>query len=89
MRLCARSMAITAAVIWGAAIFFIGIGSMFFAGYGSAVLDLVASVYPGYNNTGGVGDLAVGTLLAAADGLIGGFVFAWLYNRVADGSAAK
>lgn len=82
MTLCTRSMAVTAGVMWGAAVLLIGMGSMLFSGYGSPVLELVASVYPGYHNSGGVGDLIVGTLYAAADGLVGGFVFAWLYNCV-------
>ncbi len=82
MRLDARSTALTAGILWGASILLIGVGSMLFSGYGGPVLEMVSSIYPGFHNTGGFGDLIVGTLYGLADGLIGGFVFAWLYNRL-------
>jgi hypothetical protein len=51
-------------------------------GYGRPVLDLFASLYPGYSATGSVADWAIGIVLALIDGLLGGVVFAWLYNRL-------
>jgi hypothetical protein len=47
------------------------------------VLDLFASLYPGYTADGSVADWLVGIGFALVDGIIGGSVFAWLYNRIA------
>ena len=50
----------------------IGTAGILAPGYGSGVLALVSSIYPGYNASGTFGDLAVGTLYAFFDGLVGG-----------------
>ncbi len=76
------ALAVTAAVIWGAAIFVIGTINALVPGYGDTVLTLVVSIYPGYAASGTLGDLIQGTAYAIFDGLVGGFIFALLYNRV-------
>jgi len=83
MQLSTRSVALAAAIMWGGSVLLIGLGSMLSPGYGTGMLDLVATIYPGYHNSGGFVDLLMGTLYALLDGLVGGFVFAWLYNRLA------
>ncbi len=80
MKLSPVAFAVTAAVIWGAAIFVIGSINAFVPGYGETVLALVASIYPGYEASGSLGDLLLGTAYAFFDGLAGGFVFALVYN---------
>ncbi len=45
-----------------------------------AFLELMASIYPGYTGEHTFGQVIVGTLYAALDGCIGGFVVAWVYN---------
>ncbi len=75
-------------MVWGAAIFVIGGINSVVPGYGEPVLALVVSLYPGYDASGGLGDLLLGTVYAVFDGLAGGFVFALLYNAVA-GLAAR
>lgn len=82
MRLDVKALAISGAILWGGAIFLIGIAEMIWPGYGLALLDLAASIYPGYA-PGGFGSVIVGTLYALLDGAVGGAVLAWLYNRVA------
>ena len=84
MKLSAPALAITAAAIWGAAILVIGSVGLATPGYGEAVLSLVASIYPGYADTGTFADLLIGVLYALVDGLVGGFVFAVLYNKIVD-----
>jgi hypothetical protein len=51
-----------------------------YAGYGTEIVSLIGSVYIGYdiNLLGSI----VGGIWAFFDGLIGGFVFAWLYNKL-------
>ncbi len=80
MKLSPVAFAVTAAVVWGAAIFVIGGINALVPGYGETVLALVASIYPGYEASGSLGDLLLGTAYAFFDGLAGGFVFALLYN---------
>ena len=82
MKLSAAGFAVGAATIWGAAIFVIGGINSLVPGYGQPVLELVVSLYPGYDANGTAGDLALGTAYALFDGLAAGFVFATLYNLV-------
>jgi len=82
MKLSIKSVAITLAIIWGAAVFLVGLGHLLAPDYGTAFLGVVASIYPGYE-VGGFGSVIVGTLYAALDGAIGGAIFAWLYNKLA------
>jgi hypothetical protein len=58
-----------------------GFANLIWAGYGQQFLQTMGSVYMGYHPTGGVAEVIVGTLYGFIDGLIGGAVFAWLYNR--------
>jgi len=83
MKLAPLALALTAALLWGGAILIIGLGGVLFPGYGDAVLSLVASIYPGYDNSGEIGDLLVGAAYAFFDGLVGGFVLAVVYNFLA------
>jgi len=67
-------------VLWGGCVLLLGLGNLMWPGYGRAVLDLAASIYPGFNPDGGLIDVLVGTLYSVLDGAIGGAVFAWVYN---------
>ena len=80
MKLNPKALAITAALFWGATLLLTGIANLIWHGYGQAFLDLMASCYPGYHATASFGSVIVGTLYALLDGLIAGWVFAWLYN---------
>jgi hypothetical protein len=83
MKLSIRALAITAAIIWGGAVLLVGLANLVWPTYGGAFLEVVASVYPGYNASGTIGSVVVGSLYAMLDGAVGGLVFAWLYNLVA------
>ena len=87
MRLSVRALALSFGVLWGAAVFLVGIGHLIWPGYGTAMLELAASVYPGYS-VGGFGSVIVGTLYALVDGAIAGAVLAWLYNALLGAGAA-
>ena len=43
-------------------------------------LDMMASVYPGYQATASFGQVLIGTLYGVVDGAVIGAIFAWLYN---------
>lgn len=80
MKANVKSLGFTFALLWGGAVFLVGLGNLAFSGYGSAFLEVVASLYPGYQATPAIGDVIVGTLYAMADGFIGGLIAGWLYN---------
>lgn len=82
MKLNVEAMAISLALIWGVlAMFLVGVANLIRPGYGQAFLNLMASLYPGYNGTASIGQVMIGTLYGLLDGAIGGALFAWLYNR--------
>ena len=80
MKLSIRSLTITAAILWGGSVFCVGVANMIWPTYGVAFLQLVASLYPGYQVTGSFGSVIVGALYGVLDGAVGGLVFGWIYN---------
>jgi hypothetical protein len=81
MRFDIKALALACAILWGGATFLVGVANLTFAGYGQRFLEVLSSFYPGYHATRSIGEVVIVTLYAVADGLIGGFVFGWLYNR--------
>ncbi len=80
MKLNIKAFMLTSAILWAAAILITGIANLICPGYGAAFLQVMASIYPGYDGSGAFGSVIVCTLYAVVDGAIGGLVFAWLYN---------
>lgn len=80
MKLNVKALTLTAGILWGAAVFLVGIANLIWPGYGTAFLQVIASLYPGYNATSSFGSVIIGTLYALVDGAIAGLVFTWLYN---------
>ena len=80
MKLNIKAFMWTCSIIWAAVILITGIANLIWSGYGVMLLQLMASVYPGYDASRTIGSLIVGTLYAVVDGAIFGLVFAWLYN---------
>jgi hypothetical protein len=56
---------------------------MIWPSYGQALLQICASIYPGYHSGTGLGSVLMGTIYALVDGYVGGAIFGWLYNLVA------
>ena len=84
MKLDIKTTAVTLGLVWGVlAMLLTGLGNWFWPGLGQALLDVMASVYPGYNATPSIGQVIIGTLYGLLDGAIGGAVFAWPYNTCA------
>lgn len=88
MKLDIKALAITSGVIVAVVFFLVGAGNLMWESYGVAVLQLAASVYPGYDGPGGFVSVIVVTLWGFVDGVIWGAILAWLYNRVAGRSTA-
>lgn len=70
----------TLGILWGAGFLIMGICNRIWPAYGTVFLDLLASVYPGYNATGSVGDLMIGLCYALVDAVLGALIFGWVYN---------
>jgi len=83
MALSPKSMAVTSSLLWGGALFTVGMVNLASPAYGAEFLRMMSSVYPGYRNSRQLPDVLTGTGYALVDGAVGGLVFAWLYNRVA------
>jgi hypothetical protein len=83
MKFNVKALAIACAILWGGCVFLVGLANLIWSGYAVNFLQWLASFYPGYHATRSIGEVAIVTLYAIADGLIGGAVFGWLYNRLA------
>jgi len=82
MRLSAKALAITGAVLWGGyAMGLTGVMNLLWPPYGEHFLLTMSSVYPGYHATRTIGDLLVGMTYGALDGAVFGLLMAWIYNR--------
>lgn len=81
MKLNVKAFSLTVGLIWGFGLLFITFWIMFFEG-ATGDPTLIGLVYRGYNISvmGGF----IGFLWGFVDGLIGGAVFAWLYNLLAE-----
>ena len=81
MKLSVKGLALASGILWGVAMLGMGLANLVWGSYGQQFLQLMASVYPGYHATRSIGEVIVGALYGFVDGLIGGAVFAWLYNQ--------
>ncbi len=52
MKLSVKSLTITSAVLWGGACLMVAVFNVIWPGYGKAFLDVISSIYPGYEVTG-------------------------------------
>ncbi len=83
MQLNLKALAMAGAILWGGAVLLVGAGGLISPGYGEGFARALASIYPGYEADGGIGDLMVGAFWGVLDGAFAGGIIAWLYNRFA------
>ncbi len=83
MKLNIKALALGGAIFWGGAVLAVLLVNFECTNYGQNFLELMASIYPGYHANHSMVQVLIGTLYAAADGVIGGAVFGWLYNWLA------
>jgi len=86
MRLNVKAFALTCGLLWGLGLFIITWWIIAFDG-ATGEVTFIGRVYRGYNlsPTGSF----IGLIWGSIDALIGGAVFAWLYNLIASRFSSK
>jgi hypothetical protein len=84
MRLSVKGLALAMGIIWAGGVLLVGLVNLVAPSYGAGFLQAISSIYPGYHNSRHFLDVLVGTGYAVVDGGIGGAIFAWLYNCLAN-----
>lgn len=77
MKLNVKAFGLTCGLVWGFGLFLLTWWIIAFDG-ATGEVTIIGRLYRGYSITP-VGSL-IGLVWAFADGLIGGLIFAWLYN---------
>lgn len=84
MKLNVKAFAMTAGLIWGIGLFVITWWIILFDG-AQGQSNIVTQIYRGYSITP-MGS-AIGLVWGLVDGFVGGAIFAWLYNLIANKSS--
>ena len=80
MSLNVKAFALAAGIAWGLVMLAVGLANMTWPEYGNSFLRVVASIYPGHIHDGSLYQVIIGSLYGLVDALIGGAIFAWIYN---------
>ena len=80
MRLNVKAFGLTCGILWGLGLFVITWWIIAFDG-ATGEVTFIGRIYRGYNIS--PGGSFIGLIWALFDGLIGGAIFAWLYNLIA------
>ena len=80
MKLDIKAFALAIGLLRGVAMLLTGIGNLLFPGYGQDFLNMMGTIYPGYEAVPSIAQIAIGTIYGLVDGAIGGALLAWLYN---------
>lgn len=91
MKLDLKALSLALGLLWGGALLVIGgvaaMNGVHDGGYyGKDFLLVMASVYPGYDGVPAWGDALIGGAYGFVDGLVGGALLGWLYNRCTSSS---
>ena len=76
-----KAFGLACGIVWGAGVALLAVITMVDGDYGATALSIVSSVYLGLDDT--VPGALIGALWGFADGFIGGYAVAYLYNRFA------
>jgi len=83
-----KSITLSFAVLWGAAMLFVGLIHLADPRYGAEFLRMMSSVYPGADTSANLGRVLLGAIYGFVDGAIGGALFSLLYGAFAGGHHA-
>jgi len=88
-KLSVRNLSLTLGLLWALGVFFVGTCNRFFPGYGSAFLEVLASIYPAYSGLVAMRHVLMATVIAFIDGAIVGILIAVIYNAFGGHSCDK
>ena len=74
-----KALGLTLGIIGSSGILFLGLMSLFL-NWGTDVINLIGSVYIGYNST--LVGIFIGTIWGFCDGAVFGILIAWVYNKI-------
>ncbi len=80
MKLNVKAFALTCGILWGLGIFVLTWWVIMFEG-ATGEITLLGKIYRGFNIS--AGGSFIGLIWGFFDALIGGAIFAWLYNLIA------
>ena len=86
MKLNVWAFAVACAILWGLGVFLVTLWIILFEGETGQV-SVLGHVYRGYNIS--IAGAFIGLVWAVVDGLIGGAIFAWIYNALVGCMARK
>jgi hypothetical protein len=76
-----KSMALSFGILWSLGVLIMSMTALVTQSYMHNVVDFLSTIYLGYSlNFSGI---ITGMIWGFFDAAIGGFVFAWLYNKLA------
>ena len=75
-----RAMSVSASLLWGGAMLFVGLVHLGVPSYGGEFLRTMSSVYPGADTSPTLGRVLLGTVYGLVDGAVAGCLFGWLYQ---------
>jgi len=84
IKLSVKSLGIAAGLVWALSFLLVSVCNYAWPPYGEPFLNLMSSLYPGYEAVANPRSIIVGTFYAFFDGAVGGLLFAWLYNTFRD-----
>lgn len=79
-KLSVKALAITSAILWGGGLLLVGVMNLYRPGYGNAFLQVMSSVYPGYDGMASWKSIGILTACGVFDGVMCGIAAALIYN---------
>ena len=79
MQLNPKAFGLACGATWALGIVILALLSLFLEDYGNSIISLLSTVYRGYRPT--IPCAIIGGMWGFADGAIGGYLFAWFYNK--------
>jgi len=78
-KLSVCSFGLAAGLTWALGVFILGLHAMY-VGTSEEMVELFGTIYIGYHATWS--GVLIGTLWGFVDALVGGLIFAWIYNGI-------
>jgi hypothetical protein len=75
-----KALGLALGILWGVGVLFMGLLAMV-CSWAQPMVDWLSLMYLGYSAS--IPGALIGTLWAFVDAFLGGWVLAWLYNRLA------